>query len=72
MISNNENSLSKEINLMLCFVFFCFLTPRLGIKACVVIIPQLGVTWLFGLFSTKHKAFAYLLTILNATQVSVR
>ncbi|CAH3160161.1 unnamed protein product [Pocillopora meandrina] len=45
---------------------------RLGIKACVVIIPQLGVTWLFGLFSPKHKAFAYLLTILNATQVSVR
>ena len=43
---------------MLCFVFFCFLTPRLGIKACVVIIPQLGVTWLFGLFSPKHKAFA--------------
>ena len=47
MISSNENSLSKEVNLM-----FFFLTLRLGIKACVVIIPFRGVTWLF-VSSTK-------------------
>nr|XP_058947384.1 adhesion G-protein coupled receptor D1-like [Pocillopora verrucosa] len=41
---------------------------RLGIKACVVIIPLLGVTWLFGLLSPVHKAFAYIFTILNSTQ----
>ena len=51
----------------------CFLlTPRIGIKACVVMIPLLGVTWLFGLLSPVHKAFAYIFTILNSTQVSVR
>ena len=48
-----------------------FLTPRLGIKACLVIIPLLGVTWLFGLLLPVHKAFAYIFTILNSTQVSV-
>nr|XP_058959395.1 adhesion G-protein coupled receptor D1-like [Pocillopora verrucosa] len=41
---------------------------RLGIKTCVVMIPQLGVTWLFGLLSPVHKAFAYIFTILNSTQ----
>ncbi|CAH3164057.1 unnamed protein product, partial [Pocillopora meandrina] len=41
---------------------------RLGIKACLVIIPLLGVTWLFGLLSPVHKAFAYIFTILNSTQ----
>ena len=33
-------------------------------------IPLLGVTWLFGIFSTFHKAFAYIFTIFNSTQVS--
>ena len=51
--------------------FWLFLTPRLGIKACLVIIPLLGVTWLFGLLLPVHKAFAYIFTILNSTQVSV-
>ena len=49
-----------------------FLTPRLGIKACVVINPLLGITWLFGLLLPVHKAFAYIFTILNSTQVSVQ
>ena len=43
---------------------------RLGIKACAVLIPLLGVTWLFGLLSPLHKAFVYIFTILNSTQVS--
>ena len=68
-ISNNYNFLSKEKKRMV--FFWLFLTPRLGIKACLVIIPLLGVTWLFGLLLPVHKAFAYIFTILNSTQVSV-
>ncbi|KAJ7382486.1 hypothetical protein OS493_034647 [Desmophyllum pertusum] len=41
---------------------------RLGIKACVVLVPLLGVTWLFGLLSRLHKAFLYIFTILNSIQ----
>ncbi|XP_066022823.1 adhesion G protein-coupled receptor L4-like [Pocillopora verrucosa] len=41
---------------------------RIGIKASVVMIPLLGVTWLFGLLSPVHKAFAYIFTILNSAQ----
>ena len=48
-------------------VFCCF---RLGIKACAVLIPLLGVTWLLGLLSPLHKAFVYIFTILNSAQVS--
>ena len=33
-------------------------------------IPLLGVTWLFGIFSAFHKAFAYIFTIFNSTQVN--
>ena len=42
---------------------------RLGIRACVVLIPLLGVTWLFGAFSSTYKAFAYIFVIFNSTQV---
>ena len=42
---------------------------RLGIRTCVLMIPLLGITWLFGLLSPLHKAFAYIFTILNSTQV---
>ncbi|XP_078381963.1 adhesion G-protein coupled receptor D1-like [Oculina patagonica] len=41
---------------------------RVGIKACVVMVPLLGVTWLFGLLSPLHKAFVYIFTILNSAQ----
>ena len=42
---------------------------RLGIRACVVLIPLLGVTWLFGALSSTHKAFAYIFVVFNSTQV---
>ncbi|XP_022809183.1 adhesion G protein-coupled receptor L4-like [Stylophora pistillata] len=45
---------------------------RIGIRACVVMIPLLGVTWLFGLLSPLHITFSYIFTILNSTQVSIR
>ncbi|PFX13953.1 putative G-protein coupled receptor 133 [Stylophora pistillata] len=45
---------------------------RLGVKACVVMIPLLGISWLFGLLSPLHKAFAYIFTIFNSTQIRAR
>ena len=51
---------------------YFLLTPRIGIKACLLMIPLLGFMWLFGLLSPVHKAFAYIFTILNSIQVSVR
>ncbi|CAH3165297.1 unnamed protein product [Pocillopora meandrina] len=41
---------------------------RLGIKTCAVMIPLLGVTWLFGLLLSLHKGFAYIFTIFNSIQ----
>jgi len=41
---------------------------RLGLKACVLLLPLLGLTWLFGLLSPFHKALAYIFTIFNTTQ----
>ncbi|CAH3152075.1 unnamed protein product [Pocillopora meandrina] len=41
---------------------------RLAMKTCVVMVPLLGVTWLFGLLLPLHKAFAYIFTLLNSTQ----
>ena len=48
-------------------IFIC----RLGIRACLLLVPLLGLTWLFGLLSQFHKAFAYISTIFNTTQVIV-
>ena len=56
--------------LLLFVLLFFLLFYRLCIKTCVVMIPLLGVTWLFGIFSTFHKAFAYIFTIFSATQVN--
>ncbi|KAL9951184.1 hypothetical protein ACROYT_G043803 [Oculina patagonica] len=41
---------------------------RVGIKACAVMSPLLGITWLFGLLSPLHKAFVYIFTVLNSIQ----
>nr|XP_058951284.1 adhesion G-protein coupled receptor D1-like isoform X2 [Pocillopora verrucosa] len=41
---------------------------RLGVRACVLMIPLLGITWLFGLLSPLHKAFAYIFIMFNSTQ----
>ncbi|XP_066023885.1 adhesion G protein-coupled receptor L4 isoform X2 [Pocillopora verrucosa] len=45
---------------------------RLGVKACIVMIPLLGISWLFGLLAPLHKAFAYIFTILNSSQLKAR
>ncbi|PFX12607.1 Cadherin EGF LAG seven-pass G-type receptor 2 [Stylophora pistillata] len=45
---------------------------RLGVKACVVMIPLLGISWLFGLLSPLQKAIAYIFTIINSSQIRAR
>ena len=63
-MSTHNNGKSK----LSWFSFFSWFY-RLGVRACVVMIPLLGITWLFGLLSPLHKAFAYIFTIFNSTQV---
>ncbi|XP_068679011.1 latrophilin-like protein LAT-2 isoform X2 [Montipora foliosa] len=41
---------------------------RLGIRACLVLMPLLGITWFFGLLTPVHTAFLYVTVILNSTQ----
>nr|XP_058959514.1 adhesion G protein-coupled receptor L4-like [Pocillopora verrucosa] len=41
---------------------------RLGVRACVVLAPLLGVTWLIGFLVPLHIAFSYIFVILNSTQ----
>ena len=42
-----------------------------GAKACVVLLPLLGMTWVFGVLSVTEAglAFQYIFTILNSLQV---
>ena len=44
-------------------------SSRLGVRACVVLAPLLGVTWLIGFLVPLHIAFSYIFVILNSTQV---
>ncbi|XP_068749318.1 adhesion G-protein coupled receptor D1-like [Montipora capricornis] len=41
---------------------------KLGIRACLMLMPLLGITWLFGLLTPVHTAFLYVNVILNSTQ----
>ena len=59
----------KKTNSHVALQFFS--SFRLGVKAGVVMIPLLGVSWLFGFLSPLHKVFTYIFTILNSTQVSL-
>ena len=44
---------------------------RQGAKACVVLFPLLGMTWVFGVLSVTDAGLAlqYIFTILNSLQV---
>lgn len=44
---------------------------RLGIKSTVVLLPLLGITWLFGVlaFDKNTVVFLYLFAIFNSLQV---
>ena len=45
---------------------------RQAAKACVVLSPLLGMTWVFGILSVTHVGlvFQYIFTILNSLQVT--
>ena len=44
---------------------------RQGVKACAVLFPLLGLTWVFGILSVTDAGlvFQYIFTILNSLQV---
>lgn len=52
-------------------ILILFLLPRSGVKAALVLMPLLGITWVFGLFSVNAKTvvFQYLFAIVNSLQV---
>ena len=43
-----------------------------GVKACAVLFPLLGLTWVFGILSVTDAGlvFQYIFTILNSLQVT--
>ena len=43
---------------------------KAGVKASAVLLPLLGITWLFGIlsFSSESIAFKYIFTIFNSLQ----
>ena len=45
---------------------------RQAAKACVVLSPLLGMTWVFGILSVTNASvvFQYIFTILNSLQVT--
>ena len=46
---------------------------RQGVKACVVLFPLLGMTWVFGVLSVTDAGlvFQYIFTIINSLQVFI-
>ena len=48
-----------------------FPSLRQGLRACVVLLPLLGLTWVFGILSVTDAGlvFQYIFTILNSLQV---
>ena len=49
----------------------CF--SRTTLKAAIILLPLLGVTWVIGLFAVDEntEVFAWLFTIFNSLQVCV-
>ena len=45
---------------------------RTGLQAVVILLPLLGITWVFGLLAVSQNTsvFAWLFTILNSLQVN--
>ncbi len=52
------------------FLFIC--VYRQGLKACAVLFPLLGMTWVFGILTVTDAGlvFQYIFTILNSLQVT--
>ena len=58
---------------MLHYQCYSFLIYRSVIKGTVVLLPLLGLTWLFGLLTVNEDTtvFAWIFTILNSFQVCI-
>ena len=48
-----------------------FSSVRAILKATVILLPLLGITWVFGILAVNEEsvAFAWIFTILNSFQV---
>ena len=62
--------LNRIISIALTCLMFCVLF-RTVVKASVILLPLLGVTWVLGLFAVNQNTiwFAWLFTIFNSLQV---
>ena len=68
--------LSTSLNTKRVFFFFFVISLvnfffRKGVKACIILSPLLGLTWVFGLLAVMDAGlvFQYIFTILNSAQV---
>ena len=54
----------------LCYIYRCY---RDLMKAIIVLVPLLGLTWIIGIISVNNEtqAFAWIFAILNSLQVDI-
>ena len=58
-------------NTVMFFFYVTLFTCRAGVKGMIVLLPLLGLTWVFGLMAINKDTivFQYLFAILNSLQV---
>ena len=63
----NRISQIVKMNSIVCVFIF-----RTILKATVILLPLLGITWVFGILAVNQESsvFAWIFTILNSLQVS--
>lgn len=52
----------------------CLSRDRSGVQSAIVLLPLLGITWIFGVltFNSEMLAFQYLFAIFNSLQVCIQ
>lgn len=52
----------------------CLSRDRSGVQSAIVLLPLLGITWIFGVltFNSEMLAFQYLFAIFNSLQVRIQ
>ena len=64
---------NKILHNMLLYVYYQFYlyVYRTVLKATVILLPLLGITWVFGILAVNQESsvFAWIFTILNSLQV---
>ena len=82
---NNNKPQSLDLNLLDIAFFLgwinlfdqlgvCLSRDRSGVQSTIVLLPLLGITWIFGVltFNSETLAFQYLFAIFNSLQVRIR